>query len=96
MKEAYTKALGRGMGFAFGRIEYNLLTDSLTIDGEIPNGWQLVKFEITCDKDIYQGVAARFVGGEETVVQSRSSQSADWLVQYDAASIVSEIIEALK
>lgn len=96
MKEAYTKALGLGLGFDFRRIEYNLLTDTLTIDGEIPKGWQLIKFEIEHNQAMYQGVAARFVGGDETVVLHRSKQREDWLVHFDAASLVSRAIEELE
>jgi 4'-phosphopantetheinyl transferase len=96
MKEAYTKALGLGMGFDFGRIEYNLSTDVLTVDGEIPKGWELIKFEVVCERDMYQGVAARFVGGDRTLVLPPSSQSEDWLVHYDAASFVCQAIEELK
>lgn len=96
MKEAYTKALGLGLGFDFRRIEYNLPTNILTVDGEVPKGWQLIKFEIDHKQDSYQGVAARFVGGDETVVVPHASQGADWLVHYDAASFVCLAIEELK
>jgi 4'-phosphopantetheinyl transferase len=96
MKEAYTKALGLGMGFDFRRIEYNLLADTVTIDGEIPKGWQMIKFEVIHGRDMYQGVTARFVGGDETLVLSRPSQSAEWLVRYDAPSFVCRAIEELK
>lgn len=96
MKEAYTKALGLGLGFDFRRIEYNLPTNILTVDGEVPKGWQLIKFEIDHKQDSYQGVAAKFVGGDETVVLPHASQGADWLVHYDAASFVCLAIEELK
>jgi len=95
MKEAYTKALGLGMGFDFRRIEYNPQTDTMTVDGGIPKGWQLIKFEIVHQRDMYQGVAAKFVGGDETLVLPRSSQSADWLVHYDAASFVCQAMKVL-
>jgi len=96
MKEAYTKALGLGLGFDFRRIEYDLTTDILTIDGEVPKGWQLIKFDIEHDQAIYQGVAARYVGGDATVVLPRSSQSVDWMVKLDAASLVYRAIEELE
>jgi len=96
MKEAYTKALGLGLGFDFRRIEYNVPTNILMVDGEIPKGWQLIKFEIDHKQDSYQGVAVRFVGGDETVVLPPASQGADWLVHYDASSFVSLAIEELK
>jgi len=96
MKEAYTKALGLGLGFDFRRIEYNPQTDNLTVDGKIPKGWEMIKFEIDHQRDAYCGVAAKFVGGDETRVLPRSSQSADWLVHYDAASFVSQAIKVLE
>jgi 4'-phosphopantetheinyl transferase len=96
MKEAYTKALGLGLGFDFHRIEYDLLTNILTVDGKIPKGWQLIKFEVGHDHDMYQGVAARFVGGDETAVLHHSDQAADWLVRYDAASFVSNAMKQLE
>ena len=96
MKEAYTKALGLGLGFDFRRIEYNLSADILTIDGEIPKGRQFIKFEFDHDLDIYQGVAARFIGGDETVVLPWSSKTADWLLLFDAVSFVSRAIEELE
>lgn len=96
MKEAYTKALGLGLGFDFRRIEYHPQMDNLTVDGKIPKGWQLIKFEIDHHRDTYCGVAAKFVGGDETHVLPRSSQNADWLVHYDAASFVSQAIKELE
>ena len=96
MKEAYTKALGLGLGFDFRRIEYNPQTDNLTVDGKIPKGWQLIKFEINHQRDTYYGVAAKFVSGEESHILPRDSQSADWLVHYDAASFVSQAIKVLE
>lgn len=96
MKEAYTKALGLGLGFDFGRIEYDLLTNILTVDGDIPKGWQFIKFEVGPGHDLYQGVAAKFIGGDETVVLHHSSQNADWLVQFDAVSFVSNAIKQLE
>jgi len=96
MKEAYTKALGFGLGFDFRRIEYDLLTNILTVDEEIPKGWQLIKFEVGHDNDMYQGVAARFVGGDETTVLHHSRLAAGWLVRYDAVSFVSDAIKKLE
>jgi len=95
MKEAYTKALGLGMGFDFKRIEYDVAKNILTVDGSIPKGWQLVKFEIDHGMDVYQGVAANFIGGNETIVLSRFSESTN-LVRYDATTFVLRALDELK
>jgi hypothetical protein len=66
VKETYTKALGLGMGFDFGRIEFNYLTDEVKVDGEMLRGWEfhLFSFEIVeGGTELYEGVAARCVGG---------------------------------
>ncbi|CCM03401.1 uncharacterized protein FIBRA_05532 [Fibroporia radiculosa] len=67
LKEAYTKALGLGLGFDFKRIEYDTSQDVVRIDGVTPQGWQFIRFEIS-DKngelipEVYVGVVANFVG----------------------------------
>lgn len=95
MKEAYTKALGLGMGFDFARIEYDFTNDTFTVDGSIPGGWRLIRFEIDHGTDVYQGVAAKFVGGDETTVLPRFAEVTD-LVHYDATSFVLRALEELK
>lgn len=96
MKEAYTKALGLGLGFDFSRIEYDVPRETLTVDGAVPPGWQITKFEIAHGRDAYQGVAARYVGGDTaTAIVSRESQEAGWLVEYGAAEFVTRAIAEL-
>ena len=93
MKEAYTKALGLGLGFDFTRIEYNALENVVLIDGEVPRGWQFTKFELYDGKDLYQGVTAEFVGGNNTEFLC---PDAEWLVRQDAESFVQRAIEELQ
>lgn len=96
MKEAYTKALGIGLGFDFSRIEYNVPDDVLKIDGQVPKGWQLIKFEINYKEALYQGVAARYIGGDyTTAILHWSSQSPEWLTQCDAVSFVTKAMTEL-
>jgi len=99
MKEAYTKALGLGLGFDFSRIEYNATRETLTIDGETPLGWQINKFEIQNERngeqEAYQGVAAKFIGGDLTVISTPDSKEGNWLVHYDAANFVTRAIQEL-
>ncbi|KII95785.1 hypothetical protein PLICRDRAFT_121316 [Plicaturopsis crispa FD-325 SS-3] len=68
MKEAYTKALGLGLGFDFRRIEYNVPEEIVTIDGQVPKGWTFVKFELVVDGDSYVGVAAEHLGGNDAAL----------------------------
>lgn len=70
LKEAYTKALGQGLGFDFRRIEYNIEGNELRVDSEPLRGWEFVAFTISPPQQInqiieprYQVVVARFVGG---------------------------------
>ncbi|KAJ7638611.1 hypothetical protein FB45DRAFT_976736 [Roridomyces roridus] len=93
-KEAYTKALGLGLGFDFRRIEFNPALDVLKVDGAVPKGWQLNKFTIMQGTDLYQGVVAEFVGGEETTVVAESGPH-DWLEVIDATVFIQEAIQGL-
>ncbi|KAF8138216.1 4'-phosphopantetheinyl transferase superfamily [Boletus edulis] len=92
LKEAYTKALGIGLGFDFRRIEYDVVQENVTIDGEPARGWQFRKFEVAHSGSKYVGVAARFVGGRNFSLDELDEGS---LVCYDAASFVHRAIEEL-
>lgn len=92
LKEAYTKALGLGLGFDFRRIEYDVVRENVTIDGELARGWQIRKFEVAHGSNKYVGVAARFVGGRNVSLAELDEGS---LVCYDAASFVLRAIEEL-
>ncbi|KAG1753820.1 uncharacterized protein EDB91DRAFT_1234202 [Suillus paluster] len=92
LKEAYTKALGIGLGFDFRRIEYDVLEEKVTIDGELARGWQFLKFEVPQSGHKYVGVAAKFIGGRGTSI---SDLSEGCLVCYDAVSFVNRAIEEM-
>ncbi|KAL0949571.1 hypothetical protein HGRIS_009620 [Hohenbuehelia grisea] len=94
MKEAYTKALGIGLGFDFKRVEYDVPEEVIRVDGEVPKGWEFRKFEIMDNEDLYQGVVAQYVGGEEPATISPVQLGNDWVVRYDAASFAEEAIQA--
>ncbi|KAJ6516113.1 hypothetical protein C8R45DRAFT_232137 [Mycena sanguinolenta] len=94
-KEAYTKALGIGLGFDFSRVEFDPALDVIRVDGTIPKGWVLSKFKIVQGVDIYQGVVAEFVGGDDTVVNP-DSQPHEWLAVLDATSFIENAIQQLK
>ncbi|KAH7930301.1 4'-phosphopantetheinyl transferase [Leucogyrophana mollusca] len=92
LKEAYTKALGIGLGFDFKRIEFDVTDNKVTIDGEPARGWQFLKFEISQSGGSYVGVAAKFIGGRSTTI---SDLSEGCLVCYDAVSFVDRATEEL-
>ena len=82
LKEAYTKALGLGLGFDFKRIEYDKVKNRVKVDGVILKGWT---FDIFRVPDLegkeggggYIGVAAKLVGGKREAVVRRSPESSD-------------------
>ncbi|KAJ7591309.1 hypothetical protein C8J56DRAFT_1013992 [Mycena floridula] len=83
MKEAYTKALGLGLGFDFQRVEYDVASDVVRVDDQ--------------GEDLYQGVVAEFLGEEvETKVIFETVVAPTWLHLYDAASIVERAIQDLQ
>ena len=79
LKEAYTKALGLGLGFDFRRIEYDKAKNRVKVDGIILKGWTFDIFRVPdlTGKEGYIGVAAKCVGGKREAVVRRSPESSD-------------------
>ncbi|KAF8211350.1 hypothetical protein K438DRAFT_1807156 [Mycena galopus ATCC 62051] len=94
-KEAYTKALGLGLGFDFSRIEFDPALDVFRVDGVIPKGWRLSKFKVFHGVDIYQGVVAELVEGDDDTVVISESHPHEWLTVLDATSFIESAIEKL-
>ncbi|OBZ76787.1 L-aminoadipate-semialdehyde dehydrogenase-phosphopantetheinyl transferase [Grifola frondosa] len=104
LKEAYTKALGLGLGFDFKRIEYDVPRDVVKIDGMVPRGWKFARFELQNEcggeqTETYVGVAAQYLGDEvqpqgECVVEHRLA--GPWLKVFDAAQFIEKAILELK
>ncbi|KAJ3555145.1 hypothetical protein NM688_g2741 [Phlebia brevispora] len=96
LKEAYTKALGLGLGFDFKRIEYDVPNDVVRIDGVRPVGWEFVRFDINrSDQDTYVGVVARYVGEKDTgegECKVERRPPGEWLKVYDAAHCVAATV----
>ena len=95
MKEAYTKALGLGLGFDFSRVEYDATTDAFKVDGSVPKGWELHKFVLTYGEDTYQGVVAEHIGGNSDAVVHSEIEPHPWLTSQDAVLFVKDCIQAL-
>jgi len=104
LKEAYTKALGLGLGFDFKRIEYDVVNDVVLIDGAMPRNWEFVRFEVANPlgngrDEIYVGVTARFLGdgapaGEACVVESK--RAGTWLKVFDAVEFIERALRELR
>lgn len=92
IKEAYTKALGIGLGFEFRRVEFDVEGNVVRVDGEIPLGWRFSRFVLKDGDDLYQGVVAEYTGDPQPAVISDVA-SDDWLETQDAVSFVEKAIQ---
>ena len=96
LKEAYTKALGLGLGFDFQRVEFDVVNLIVRVDGQIPQGWHFSMFVIEDGEDFYQGVVAEYVGGTSTNVVNELTIP-DWLTIHNAVPFTEQaIVELVK
>ena len=94
LKEAYTKALGLGLGFDFKRIEFDVASRVVRVDGGLPQGWKFNMFVVADGQDLYQGVVAEFNGGDATEVVDKTDKP-DWLKVHDALSFTEDALSLL-
>ncbi|KAL0070947.1 hypothetical protein AAF712_002168 [Marasmius tenuissimus] len=94
LKEAYTKALGLGLGFDFSRVEFDVGSGVVKVDGTVPPGWRFTKFEMRELNGLNVGVVAEHIGEAETVVVSESEPK-DWLKVTSAVAFVERAIHTL-
>lgn len=94
-KEAYTKALGLGLGFDFRRVEFDPALNVFRVDGAVPKGWLLSKFKVVHGADTYQGVVAEFVGGDNDTSVISETHPHEWLAVLDAVSFIESAIQQL-
>ncbi|KAI9466750.1 hypothetical protein BJY52DRAFT_13133 [Lactarius psammicola] len=95
IKEAYTKAIGLGLGFELQRIEYDVATKTVTVDGMTATEWQFETSQVTVDEEAYRVTVAQFVGsgnGGGTVVTLTQGQ----IVRTGASSFVRKAIRQLR
>jgi 4'-phosphopantetheinyl transferase len=94
LKEAYTKALGLGLGFDFRRVEFDVEQNIVRVDEEIPAGWRFSKFVLNDGEDLYEGVVAEYLGGKQfEVIPESASQS--WLASHHAVPFVENAMQNL-
>jgi 4'-phosphopantetheinyl transferase len=93
VKEAYTKALGIGLGFDFSRIEFDVPNKIVRVDKKIPQGWRFDMFEIKDSDDLYEGVVAEYLGEGETIVTMHDVP--EWLTVFEAVPFTENAINTL-
>jgi len=98
LKEAYTKALGIGLGFEFKRISYDVVNDTVCIDGIAPDGWEFTRFELTLDEESYVGFAVRYLPDKPPRAGHvlRAEPPGEWLKVFDAKDFLEEAVKQLK
>ncbi|KJA24502.1 hypothetical protein HYPSUDRAFT_1074753 [Hypholoma sublateritium FD-334 SS-4] len=94
LKEAYTKALGLGLGFDFSRVEFDVVNRVVRVDGVVPEGWAFRMFVIADGQDVYEGVVAEYVGGVPTTVVHEETNG--WLTVQDAVAFTENALDVLK
>jgi 4'-phosphopantetheinyl transferase len=104
LKEAYTKALGAGLGFDFARLACELDGDNggggggggvLRVDGVPVCGWEIATFALDVRGERYVGAVAERVGGEGVAVVREVVLSAAWVWQSEGGAFVEEAVRAL-
>jgi len=95
LKEAYTKALGLGLGFDFRRVEFDPVQRHVRVDGNPPVGWRFRMFTVQDQEDHYEGVVAEYLGGTSMEIFDETVAH-DWLKIYDAVSFTKNAIAVLK
>lgn len=96
LKEAYTKALGLGLGFDFSRVEFDIPENTVRVDGAVPRGWRFNKFTLQQGNHLYQGVVAEYLGEDQETLVVSETEPVPWLEVYDAVSLVEQATQDLQ
>ncbi|KAG9008903.1 copper chaperone of lysine biosynthesis protein [Tulasnella sp. JGI-2019a] len=98
LKEAYTKALGFGLGLDFSRIEYNVdhtgIVDGgdVLVDGAPLSGWEFHGFHFTKGPDRYLGMVAKSTSQSGVKVSWTDLSGCDWAEEVSALDILGRAI----
>lgn len=95
IKEAYTKALGIGLGFDFTRIEYRHQPDDsdnpiIAVDGAPVRGWQFRGLRLTKDSHRYICVVAICLGtsDESSISWTELDERTEWVENINVFSLL--------
>jgi 4'-phosphopantetheinyl transferase len=92
IKEAYTKAIGLGLGFDPSRIEYDMSANTVAVDGEIASDWLFQTSQLTVHGEAYRVTVAQFGHGTGAVVPLSQGQ----IVCSGASCFVRKALRQLK
>jgi 4'-phosphopantetheinyl transferase len=99
LKEAYTKALGLGLGFDFARLALAPLAGPartvLSADGAPAAGWALAAWASDVGDARYLGAVARFVGDRAGAPEVVDVPEAGWVERFAADEFVRRAIDVL-
>lgn len=95
IKEAYTKALGLGLGFEFWRVEFDPELYILRVNGEIPKGWKIYMFTLQDGEHLYEGAVADFIGGDSECTVERPGAPHPWLTLYSTKEFMQRSVDGL-
>ena len=98
LKEAYTKALGQGLGFDFRRVQYNEVLSEVKIDGQDPDGWEFIQCILPheahsgADRADYLLTVARFTGKQGVQFKVLPSQDSSAICSYSIQSLMEIVL----
>lgn len=96
VKEAYTKALGLGLGYDFSRVEFDAVRREIRIDSQAPKGWRFTLFTTSDGADLYEGVVSEFIGGDLAEIRDQASKdTTSWMSILDAATVLERAVDEL-
>lgn len=95
IKEAYTKALGLGLGFEFWRVEFDPERYIVRVNGEIPKGWKIYLFTLQDGEDLYEGAVADYVGEDEELTIERPDSPHPWLKLHTTKDFMERSVDKL-
>jgi 4'-phosphopantetheinyl transferase len=99
VKEAYTKALGLGLGFDFRRVEFDKAANRIRVDGAVLRGWQFDVFQLPGEQGNgggYVGVAAKCIGGNEEAVIRKVTETNELVTVSTADEFLTRAIRELE
>jgi len=98
LKEAYTKALGQGLGFDFRRIEFDEELSEISIDGQAPDGWEFIQYCLAHHESAasvsakYILTVARFTGRAGVGLEIISTPDPNALHSYTIQSLMDIVL----
>lgn len=88
LKEAYSKALGLGLGFDFSRLAFDFSAQTLKVDGAAPSGWEIRLFDVPLSGAMYRCCIAERKRNSDNFTLLRSPPDIRYI---DIVTLISEL-----